>query len=190
MLCFNVYVLSACDNDKPSHTHNIDDNGTCLSCGRSFYVSEQDFNQALTKFNNYTVKVEIDYKVGKDYKATLMVMGEYGKVRTYIAHEEYYTKSSEESIEEQARFYVGYVHVFQDIQFDYFSYKNGWLVCNSDSLSIISDKVAFYDVTSAKIKIVNQKIVMAKVTAQSTYSDDSMEIDYVFSNYGSTTFRI
>lgn len=166
-------------------------NGSCEICKKYAPVSETNFNEALKAFGNYTVNVQIDYETSEDYGATLMVMGDYGKLNNSNNYEEYYTKKAEESIEEQAQFSIGFVHIFQEIQFEYFSYEDGWLNCKSSSISSISDLIPFYDVISAKIKMVDQKIMSAVVVAQSSYGNKEIStITYVFSDYGNTIFNI
>lgn len=155
-------------------------------CGDENFNTKENFEKAKRNTNNYTlvVKTYEEDAVGEDcLTTTLSIDGTKGKL-AYNSKIEYFDETTMATTIEQALAdYVGYVHLFYNLNFEDLSVKDGWLVVKDSYI----DNIDVYDVViqSAKIKLGEGKIQSANIKGIS--EGYSIRIEYSFSNFGKTS---
>lgn len=178
-------------------------------CGERGGVGEEEqFNSAKAKFDNYTVDVQINYSEGGGYESTLMVDGANGMVTgNYIGEEEgesYYYKEedgevfqyeasdwvllrSADTIEEATSEVNGYVYMVENLFYDDFESVGGELVVTDEALEAYSEQYGM-DISSCRVKLSGSTIASATVVVN--YYGERMEVNYSFSDYGTTEVEL
>lgn len=170
-------------------------------CGERGGASEEEqFNAAKQKFDNYTVDVQINYSEGGGYESTLMVDGAGGAVYDEESGEYYYYKEedgevfhyessgwvllrSADTIEEATSEVNGYVYMVENLFYDDFESVDGELVVTDEALEAYSEQYGM-DVSSCRVKLSGSTIASATVVVN--YYGERMEVNYSFSDYGTT----
>ena len=170
-------------------------------CGERGGASEEEqFNSAKAKFDNYTVDVQINYSEGGGYESTLMVDGAGGAVYDEESGEYYYYKEedrevlhyessgwvllrSADTIEEATSEVNGYVYMVENLFYDDFESVDGELVVTDKALEAYSEQYGM-DISSCRVKLSGSTIASATVVVN--YYGERMEVNYSFSDYGTT----
>lgn len=170
-------------------------------CGERGGASEEEqFNSAKAKFDNYTVDVQINYSEGGGYESTLMVDGAGGAVYDEESGEYYYYKEedgevfhyessgwvllrSADTIEEATSEVNGYVYMVENLFYDDFESVDGELVLTDEALEAYSEQYGM-DISSCRVKLSGSTIASATVVVN--YYGERMEVNYSFSDYGTT----
>lgn len=170
-------------------------------CGERGGASEEEqFNSAKAKFDNYTVDVQINYSEGGGYESTLMVDGAGGAVYDEESGEYYYYKEedgevfhyessgwvllrSADTIEEATSEVNGYVYMVENLFYDDFESVDGELVLTDEALEAYSEQYGM-DISSCRVKLSGSTIASATVVVN--YYGERTEVNYSFSDYGTT----
>ena len=170
-------------------------------CGERGGASEEEqFNSAKAKFDNYTVDVQINYSEGGGYESTLMVDGAGGAVYDEESGEYYYYKEedrevlhyessgwvllrSADTIEEATSEVNGYVYMVENLFYDDFESVDGELVVTDEALEAYSEQYGM-DISSCRVNLSGSTIASATVVVN--YYGERMEVNYSFSDYGTT----
>lgn len=170
-------------------------------CGERGGASEEEqFNAAKQKFDNYTVDVQINYSEGGGYESTLMVDGAGGAVYDEESGEYYYYKEedgevfhyessgwvllrSADTIEEATSEVNGYVYMVENLFYDDFESVDGELVLTDEALEAYSEQYGM-DISSCRVNLSGSTIASATVVVN--YYGERMEVNYSFSDYGTT----
>ena len=174
-------------------------------CGeRGGAGEEEQFNSAKAKFDNYTVDVQINYSEGGGYESTLMVDGAGGAVYDEESGEYYYYKEedgevfhyessgwvllrSADTIEEATSGVNGYVYMVENLFYDDFESVDGELVVTDKALEAYSEQYGM-DISSCRVKLSGSTIASATVVVN--YYGERMEVNYSFSDYGTTEVEL
>ena len=174
-------------------------------CGERGGASEEEqFNSAKAKFDNYTVDVQINYSEGGGYESTLMVDGAggagYAEERGgYYDYKEedgevfHYESSgwvllrSADTIEEATSGVNGYVYMVENLFYDDFESVDGELVVTDKALEAYSEQYGM-DISSCRVKLSGSTIASATVVVN--YYGERMEVNYSFSDYGTTEVEL
>ena len=177
--------------------------GAVVGCGEGRGMSDEErFNAAKEKFDNYTVDVQINYSEGGSYNTTLMVDGLSGMLESHTADTTIYYKKdgvtvyymySDDtdwreatyagSIEEASGSYNGYVYMVENLFYDDFESVDGELVVTDEALEAYSEQYGM-EVSSCRVKLSGSTIASATVVVN--YYGERMEVNYSFSDYGTT----
>lgn len=170
-------------------------------CGERGGAGEEErFNAAKAKFDNYTVDVQINYSEGGGYESTLMVDGAGGAVYDEESGEYYYYKEedgevfhyessgwvllrSADTIEEATSEVNGYVYMVENLFYDDFESVDGELVVTDEALEAYSEQYGM-DISSCRVKLSGSTIASATVVVN--YYGERTEVNYSFSDYGTT----
>lgn len=170
-------------------------------CGERGGAGEEErFNAAKQKFDNYTVDVQINYSEGGGYESTLMVDGAGGAVYDEESGEYYYYKEedgevfhyessgwvllrSADTIEEATSEVNGYVYMVENLFYDDFESVDGELVVTDEALEAYSEQYGM-DISSCRVNLSGSTIASATVVVN--YYGERMEVNYSFSDYGTT----
>jgi len=149
--------------------------------------TEENFNNAKSALTNYTLKFKLEEVLDEyEYTATLKVNGDFGYLTNSEGFEKYYYESDGSSIEKQTAEYTGYVYIFKTLKYHNFEYNNGWFYVKENMLQQIGEVIGYYTPTEAKLKISNERIVEAYISAYASTFQEIVNLTYKFSNYGST----
>ena len=148
--------------------------------------------------------VQINYSEGGGYESTLMVDGAGGAVYDEESGEYYYYKEedgevfhyessgwvllrSADTIEEATSGVNGYVYMVENLFYDDFESVDGELVVTDKALEAYSEQYGM-DISSCRVKLSGSTIASATVVVN--YYGERMEVNYSFSDYGTTEVEL
>lgn len=181
-----------------------------LFAGCSSEPTAEDFANAKEALDNYTLEFQLSMDT-VSIDSTLQIDGDSGYLEASMTYSgstqsvvEYYKvesgtvysrtasasswrETSSDSIEDAAFMYAGYVYVLFDLDFEDFTYADGYLMATSGTLSAIGSR---FDstISSLQVKVESGKFTEARMVGD--YDGVPAEYSYTFSNYGSTSVTL
>lgn len=181
-----------------------------LFAGCSSEPTAEDFANAKEALDNYTLEFQLSMDT-VSIDSTLQIDGDSGYLKASMTYSgstqsvvEYYKvesgtvysrtasasswrETSSDSIEDAAFMYAGYVYVLFDLDFEDFTYADGYLMATSGTLSAIGSR---FDstISSLQVKVESGKFTEARMVGD--YDGVPAEYSYTFSNYGSTSVTL
>lgn len=181
-----------------------------LFAGCSSEPTAEDFANAKEALDNYTLEFQLSMDT-VSIDSTLQIDGESGYLEASMTYSgstqsvvEYYKvesgtvysrtasasswrETSSDSIEDAAFMYAGYVYALFDLDFEDFTYADGYLMATSGTLSAIGSR---FDstISSLQVKVESGKFTEARMVGD--YDGVPAEYSYTFSNYGSTSVTL
>lgn len=181
-----------------------------LLAGCSSEPTAEDFANAKEALDNYTLEFQLSMDT-VSIDSTLQIDGDSGYLEASMTYSgstqsvvEYYKvesgtvysrtasasswrETSSDSIEDAAFMYAGYVYALFDLDFEDFTYADGYLMATSGTLSAIGSR---FDstISSLQVKVESGKFTEARMVGD--YDGVPAEYSYTFSNYGSTSVTL
>lgn len=181
-----------------------------LFAGCSSEPTAEDFANAKEALDNYTLEFQLSMDT-VSIDSTLQIDGDSGYLEASMTYSgstqsvvEYYKvesgtvysrtasasswrETSSDSIEDAAFMYAGYVYALFDLDFEDFTYADGYLMATSGTLSAIGSR---FDstISSLQVKVESGKFTEARMVGD--YDGVPAEYSYTFSNYGSTSVTL
>lgn len=181
-----------------------------LFAGCSSEPTAEDFANAKEALDNYTLEFQLSMDT-VSIDSTLQIDGDSGYLEASMTYSgstqsvvEYYKvesgtvysrtasasswrETSSDSIEDAAFMYAGYVYVLFDLDFEDFTYADGYLMATSGTLSAIGSR---FDstISSLQVKVESGKFTEARMVGD--YDGVPAEYSYTFSIYGSTSVTL
>ena len=153
--------------------------------------TEENFNNAISALDNYTLKFKLEKMLSEyRYTATLKVDGAVGYLTNSKGFARYFFESDGSSVEKQCADYSGYVYIFKMLKYNNFEYDDGWLYVKGNILVQVASMIGYYTIMEAKLKISNERIMEAYISAYSSDFIEMVNLTYKFSNYGSTSLPL
>lgn len=178
--------------------------------GCSSEPTAEDFANAKEALDNYTLEFQLSMDT-VSIDSTLQIDGDSGYLEASMTYSgstqsvvEYYKvesgtvysrtasasswrETSSDSIEDAAFMYAGYVYALFDLDFEDFTYADGYLMATSGTLSAIGSR---FDstISSLQVKVESGKFTEARMVGD--YDGVPAEYSYTFSNYGSTSVTL